>query len=101
MRDQAVFSEFYPRFEPGFSQRLGTFFWKGQIHLVDHSSAEVLVMENTDKEDPSYSITIPHPREPEAKVLTEYRDRTFRSARQAVWQLHIDVNDELYRRAKE
>jgi hypothetical protein len=101
VRDQAVFSEFYPRFEPGFSERLGTFFWKGQIHLVDRSSAEVLVMENTAKEDPTYSITVPHARDAAEKVLSRYGDRTFRSARQAVWQLHTDVNEELYRRAKE
>jgi len=100
-RDQAVMSEFYPRFEPAFSERLGAFFWKGQIHLVDRSSAEVLVMENTAKEGPTYSITIPRPCEAAARVLSHYRDRTFRSARQAVWQLHKDIDEELYRRAKE
>lgn len=101
VRDQAVFSEFYPRLEPGFSRRLGAFFWKGEIHLVDHSSAEVLVMENAAKEDPTYSITITQPREAAAKVLNHYRNRTFRSARQAVWQFHNDINEELYREAKE
>lgn len=100
-RDQAVFSEFYPRLQAGFSQRLGTFFWKGEIPLVDHSSAELLVMENATKHGPTYSITITDPREAAAKVLSHYRDRTFRSARQAVWQLYQDVNRELFRRAKE
>jgi len=100
VRDQAVFSEFYPGLEPGFSEKLGAFFWKGKIHLVDNSYAELLVMENTTEEGPTYSITITNPREA-AKVLSHYRDRTFRSARQAVWLLHNDVNHELYRRAKE
>lgn len=100
-RDQAVFSEFYPRLQAGFSQRLGTFFWKGEIPLVDHSAAELLIMENATKQGPTYSITITDPREAAAKVLTHYRDRTFRSARQAVWQLYQDVNQELFRRAKE
>lgn len=101
VRDQVVFSEFYPLLQPGFSERLGAFFWKGQLPLVDGSITELLVMENTMKEGPNYSISIPNPREAAARVLTHYRDRTFQSARQAVWQLHKDVNEELYRRAKE
>jgi hypothetical protein len=100
VRDQAVFSEFYPSLRAGFSQRLGTFFWKGQIPLVDHSAVEFLVMEDAAKQGPTYSITITDPREAAAKVLSQYRDRTFRSARQAVWHLYLDVNQELYRRAK-
>jgi len=76
-------------------------YWKGEIPLVDRSLAEFLVMEDSSKEGPSYSITITNPRDAATKVLGHYRDRTFRSARQAVWQLHHDVNDELYRQAKE
>jgi hypothetical protein len=101
VRDQAVFSEFYPTLQPGFSEKLGAFFWKGEVHLVDNSSAEVLVLESTADDGPAYSITIKNPREAEAKVLPHYRDRTFRSARQAVWHLHQDVNQELHRHAKE
>src|SRR5579859_236689 len=101
VRDQAVFSEFYPRLEPGFSEKLGAFFWKGEVPLVDNSSAELLVMESTGNGTPTYSITITNLREATAKVLGHYRDRTFQSARQAVWRLHGDVNQELYRRAKE
>jgi hypothetical protein len=101
VRDQAVLSEFYPRLEPSFSEKLGAFFWKGEVQFVDNSSGEVLVMEGTGSEGPTYSITIKNPREAAAKVLAHYRDRTFRSARQAVWRLHQDVDQELYRRAKE
>jgi hypothetical protein len=101
VRDQAIFSEFYPTLQPGFSEKLGAFFWKGEVHLVDDSSAEVLVLEGTADDGPTYSITIKNPREAEAKVLPHYRDRTFRSARQAVWHLHQDVNQELHRHAKE
>src|SRR6266571_4667033 len=49
--------------------------------------------ENTAKEGPTYSITIPRPCEAAARVLSHYRDRTFRSARQAVWQLHKDIDE--------
>ena len=101
VRDQAVFSEFYPRLTPGFSEKLGAFFWKGELRLVGNSSVEVLVMENAANDGPAYAITIKNPREVAARVLAHYRDRTFRSARQAVWSLHQDLNDELFRRAKE
>lgn len=101
VRDQSVFSDFYPRLVAGFSQKLGTLYWKGTIPLVDNSTAEILVMEDATKHGPIYSITITNSREAESKVLKHYRDRTFASARQAVWQLQNDVNHELYRRAKE
>jgi hypothetical protein len=101
VRDQAAFSEFYPRLVPGFSEKLGAFFWKGEFRLVGNSYAEVLVMETAANNSPAYSITIKNPREVAAKVLAHYRDRTFQSARQAVWSLHQDLNDELFRRAKE
>ena len=98
VRDQATFSEFYPRLRPAFSQQLGALFWKGEIPLVDNSLAEILVMESTSKELTTYSITITNPRDAAAHVLDHYKDRSFRSARQAVWHLHRDVDHELYRR---
>lgn len=101
VKDQAFFSEFYPRLQPAFSKSAGALFWAGEIPLVDNSSAEILAMENSSNEGPSYSITITKPREAAAKVLDHYRERTFRSAREAVWRLHHDVDQELYRRAKE
>jgi len=101
VRDQVFFSEFYPRLQPAFSKSVGALFWKGDSPLIDNSSAKILAMENSTDEGSTYSITITKPREAAAKVLDHYRERTFRSARQAVWRLHHDVDQELYRRAKE
>jgi hypothetical protein len=98
-RDQEFFSEFYPRLKPGFSKSLGVLFWKGSVDLVDGSQANVLAMEETEGDAPSYSITIPGKNPPD--VVREYKHRVFKSARHAVLQLERDMNRELFLRLKE
>jgi hypothetical protein len=100
-KDQEFFSQFFPGFQPAFSKSAGAFYWKGGFALIDGSHADVLAMENTVNNRGSYSITIAKPKGPVAKVLNHYKDRSFPSARHAVFQLERDVNQELYRRAKE
>jgi integrative and conjugative element protein (TIGR02256 family) len=101
VKDQEFFSEFYPSLQPAFSKSIGALFWKGEFPLVDGSYVDLLVMENTGNDGPSYSVTITKPKDPLLDVVDGYKERTFRSARQAIHQLVHDLNRELYRRAKE
>jgi integrative and conjugative element protein (TIGR02256 family) len=96
VKDQEFFSEFYSGLRAGFSKALGTLYWKGRVHLIDGSHTEVLVMESSDGHKPSYSITIPGPKPPDA--ITNYRDRNFKSARHAVLHLEKDINREIFLR---
>ena len=98
VKDQEFFSEFYSELRPGFSKALGALYWKGPLHFIDGSRAEVLVMESPDSQNPSYSITIPGSHPPDAIHL--YRDRNFKSARHAVIHLEKDVNREIFRSRK-
>jgi hypothetical protein len=97
VKDQEFFSEFCPGLKAAFSKSAGTLFWRGPFALVDGSHAEILAMENSANGAASYSITIMKPKPTISRVLDRYKDHSFRSARQAVWHLVVDVNSELYR----
>jgi hypothetical protein len=99
VRDQEFFSEFYPGLKPGFSKALGTLYWKGRFDLIDGSQADVLAMEDSERGNPSYSITMPGANRPD--VVRQYKNRTFRTARHAVFQLERDINREIFLRVKE
>jgi hypothetical protein len=94
VRDQEFFSEFYSDLRPGFSKALGALYWKGRVPFVDGSHREVLVMECADGHKPSYTITIPGANPPH--VIDNYRDRNFKSARQAVVNLQKDLDRHLF-----
>jgi len=100
VKDQEVLGEFYPSIKPGFSKHLGVIYWKGDFVLVDGSLAEVLAMENSDHGKGMYSITITRPKFPLSEVLERYKERSFRSARQAVFQLQRDLDQEIFRSGK-
>ena len=96
VKDQEFFSEFYPGLKAIFPKSLGTLCWKGSFPLVDGSRAEVVAMENLENREPSYSIAIARPILESAGKVESYRDRSFKSARQAILHLERDLNRELY-----
>jgi hypothetical protein len=101
VKDQEFFSDFYPSLRPAFSKGMGALYWKGEFPLIDGSYVDLLAMENTGNDGPSYSVTITKPKSPVLDVVDSYKDRTFQSARHAVHKLVEDANRELYRRSKE
>jgi len=58
----------------------------------------VLAMENSTDGEQFYSITTG--REEFTEAMAEYKERRFRSARHAVWNLQNDLNQALYRHKK-
>ncbi len=101
VKDQEFFSEFYPGLKAIFPKSLGTLCWKGSFPLVDGSQAEVVAMENSEERQPSYSIAIARPILESPGKVGSYKDRSFKSARQAILHLERDLNRELYRSKKE
>ena len=101
VKDQEFFSEFYPGLKAIFPKSLGTLCWKGSFPLADGSQAEVVAMENSEEREPSYSIAIARPILESAGKVASYKDRSFKSARQAILHLERDLNRELYRSKKE
>jgi len=97
VKDQDFFSEFYPGLKPLLSKTTRTPYWKGHLPLVDGTRAQVVAMESAEGRAPSYSIATSCANPDVADTLAQYRERRFRSARQAVLKLERDLNQALYR----
>jgi len=100
VKDQQFFSEFYPSLKPLFSKDISAPYWKGPLSLVDGSRVTVVAMENPDDKAQSYSIAASSTNPIVADIQGQYKERKFRSARQAVVQLERDLNQALYRAKK-
>lgn len=100
VKDQEFFAEFYPDLNP-FSKSPDVPYWKGNVPLVDGSRVVIVTMEDPDDKARSYSITASSSSSPAvAGIVTQYKQRKFRSARHAVLQLERDLNQALYRGKK-
>lgn len=96
-RDQAFFAEFYPKLKSLMSNESGALYWKGKVVLVDGSEVDVVAMEDSEESaTASYSILTSCKNPAVAEVVTKYRERQFRSARQAVVNLERDLNRALF-----
>lgn len=99
-KDQDFFSEFYPNLKALFSKRAGAVYWKGPLSLVDGSQADVVALEELGDQAPFYLITAASENSTLSEVSASYKERKFRSARQAVHHLKDDLNEALYRSRK-
>jgi hypothetical protein len=100
VKDQEFFSDFYPSLKALLDKRGGAVYWKGPLPLIDGSRAEVLAMEDLDNGKLSYLVTAKHSEHALAGVLSDYKERKFRSARHAVLHLQADLNQAMYRQRK-
>jgi hypothetical protein len=100
-KDQEFFCDFYPGLKSLVSKNTGALYWKGQLALVDGAHVEIVTMEGTDGEMPSYSIATSSKNPLFAAVLARCQERQFGSARHAVLHLERGLNEALYRAKKE
>jgi hypothetical protein len=96
-KDQEFFSEFYPDLKALLSKDSGAPYWKGLLPLIDDSRAEVVAMEDPDDRARPYSIATSCNNPLIADTLAKYKNRKFRSARQAVLHFERDLNQALFR----
>ena len=96
VKDQDFFSEFYPNLKALFSKNADALYWKGPLALVDGSHADVVAIENSSDGAPFYLIATSSKNSILANVSASYKERQFRSARQAVLHLKEELNRALY-----
>jgi hypothetical protein len=97
VKDQEFFCDFYPELKALFSKSAGAPYWKGPLALIDGSHADVVMMENVDKGNLSYSIVTSCRKPGVEDIVNQYKMRQFRSARHAVLELERDLNRAIYR----
>lgn len=98
--DKKILFEMYPDLKAFLSKKLGNLYWRGKLDLIDDTSVEILVMESTDGDTPSYTITLAGS---DVKLFQSnqlYVKRNFESARKAIWLFERDLNRELFNKIK-
>jgi len=96
VKDQEFFADFHPSFRPLFSKKTNVFYWKGKLNLIDDSILDMVVMENQHDGGWKYSIAGVDQRPGISDILTNYKDRTFKSARIAVFNIERELNQQIY-----
>jgi len=81
--DRDILQEFYPDIRPLASKALG-FYWRGMVHLLDESKAEIVVVENEEDASPKYSVVVRNPSPHLKEVAEGLANQDFSSARSAV-----------------
>ncbi|MDE0082171.1 MAG: Mov34/MPN/PAD-1 family protein [Gammaproteobacteria bacterium] len=94
-RDQVVFGALFPSLEPRLSTPTGTFFWKGQLPLIDGSVIDVRVAEVEDNGGLFYYPFV----SPSSKQVAELCETPFTSAADAVRALELRMNRNIYESA--
>lgn len=94
--DKNVLSEMYPDLKPFLSKKTGNIYWKGKLDLVNDTSVEVCIMESFKNKRPVFSIQLLGSPRKNFKISNVFDNRTFESARKAIWLFERDLNRELF-----
>ena len=95
VRDQVVLGLLFPSLEPRLSTSTGTFFWKGQLPLIDGSAIDLKVAEVEDDGSLVYYAVAA----PTSEQVAELCGTSFASAAHAVRALELQMNREIYESA--
>ncbi len=94
-RDQVVLGVLFPSLAPRLSTSTGTFFWKGQLPLIDGSAVDIKVAEIDDDGSLVYYPVV----SPTSEHVAELCGKSFSSAAHAVRALELQMNREIYQSA--
>ncbi|MXW07644.1 MAG: hypothetical protein F4X56_08690 [Gammaproteobacteria bacterium] len=90
--DQAILKVLYPSLKPRLSKRTGTFFWKGNVVLIDGSVAAVKAIEVESEDELVYYPVVSNV----SNEITKLCESPYKSAVEAVRALEVSMNKELY-----
>jgi hypothetical protein len=98
--DKDILSEFYRGVRPFSSEKLGMY-WRGPLELLDGSSVEVVLVEDSAAANPTYSVTLRSAPAALKSIADELANVEFPSARAALITAERSCNRELYRQHRE
>jgi len=100
-RDKDLFSEIYPGIKPFYSKKTESLYWKGDLRLVDDTTAEVYILESSEKGEIAYSITLAALARERFECCKLYAERKFSSASMALCLFERDLNKEIFEKYKD
>ncbi len=101
LADKISLFEMYPDLRPFMSKQLESLYWRGKLDLIDDTSVEVIILESIDRNLPSYRIALVSSDASRFQANQLYANRSFESARRAIWAFERDLNREIFGRKKE
>ena len=93
-KDQDFFEEFYPQFKPLFSKSVEAFYWKGQLELIDGTSANLVLMESEEESQVFYSPAVSG-----HELSIDFSGRKYKSAREAILKIEKEMNKNIFSRS--
>ena len=90
-RDQLVLGVVFPSLEPRLSTRTGTFFWKGEMPLIDGSAINIKIAEVEDSDTLCYYPVVAQT----CEHLAELRETAYPSAAHAARALELRMNKKI------
>ena len=94
--DHDILTEFYRGIRPFSSPELGIY-WGGPLELLDGSTVQVVVLEDSAADKPTYSVTLREPPAALKGIAEELVNVEFPSARAALITTERSCNRALYR----
>jgi hypothetical protein len=82
--------------KPFLSNKSGQVYWKGMIDLVNDTSISMAVLEIVDHGIPQYRVYFDNEETKLDKIIEQYKQKQFKSARMAIQSFERDVNKEIY-----
>ena len=98
--DKDILTEFYRGVRPFSSEKLGMY-WRGPLELLDGSSVEVVLIEDSAAANTTYSMTMRSAPAALKSIADELATVEFPSARAALITAERSCNRELYRQQRE
>lgn len=98
--DSNLLGEFYRGIRPFSSAKLGMY-WRGPLELLDGSSVQVVLLEDSTGAHPTYSVTMRQPPDTLKDIAEELAKVVFPSARAAMITTERTCNRALYRQLGE
>lgn len=98
--DNEILSEFYKGIRPFSNPKLGMY-WRGPLELLDGSKVEVVLLEDSAADNPTYTVTLREPPAALKSLANEIASVEFPSARAALITTERSCNRALFRQQGE
>lgn len=96
--DNHFFKDLQPSFRPFLSKNTDKMYWRGQISLIDDSSAEIVIAEVEEGGVVSYGIAVKAEPIASSVAVRKLSNRRFISAREAFVLLEREINREIFQK---
>ncbi len=101
-KDKATIELLYPEIKPYHSKRANTFYWRGEVRLIDDTVVQLTIPELMNDEQVTktfYQVLIKDPPRACFALVEQLSEKHFQSATEAIYHFEQQLNKKLYQAA--